>query len=121
MEILIGLNAAALFPTVENSEQDVVGNLRLLSTMFETGWLMDGQHPELVPSRMRMLSQAPHSRINAVEKDRRKTMKITNHATSTKDDEMGEQQLWRSSAGTSGKICSDEAGCQARRTAGNCS
>ena len=34
VDMLIGLHAAALFLIMENSEQDVVGNLRLLSTKF---------------------------------------------------------------------------------------
>ena len=85
VDMLIGLHAAALFPTVKNPEQDVIGNLRLLSTRFGTGWLVDGQHPEVAPSGIRMSSEALQSRINAVEK-------------------MGEQQPRRSGADNSDKI-----------------
>ena len=109
VDMLIGLHAAALFPTMENSEQDVAGNLRLLSTKFETGWLADGQHPEVVPTWMRTTSQALHSKIDAVEKARCKISKITNHVTNTEDEEIGEQQPRRCSAGTGGKICADGA------------
>ena len=93
VDMLIGLHAAALFPTMENPEQDVLGNLRLLSTKFRTGWLVDGQHPEVVPSRMRITLQACHSRVNAVEKARCKIMKNTIHEMSVKDEEMKDPDI----------------------------
>ena len=95
VDMLIRLHASALFPTMNNPEQDVIGNLRLLSSKFRTGWLVDGQHSEIVPSRMRMPSQALHSR-NAAEKSCRKTSKTMKHATHAKDEDMGEQQSQRS-------------------------
>ena len=54
----------------EAGDTHVIGNLHLHSTKFGTGWLVDGLHPEVVPSGMRMSSQALQSRIDAVEKMR---------------------------------------------------
>ena len=109
VDMLIGLHVASLFPIVENPKMDVVGDLRLLSKKFGTGWLVDGQHRVVAPSRMRLTSQALHCRIDAVEKALCRITKITNHMTRTKDEEMGEHQPRRCSACTSGKNCSDGA------------
>ena len=102
VDMLIGLHAAALFPTMNNPKHNIVGNLRLLSTKFGTGLLVDGQHPGIVRSRMRILSQALHFR-NTAEKGCLKNSKIMNHVTVTKDEEMGKQQSRRSS----NRNCSD--------------
>ena len=56
VDMLIGLHVSSLFPIVENPKKDVVGDLRLLSTKFGTGWLVDGQHPVVAPPRMRLTS-----------------------------------------------------------------
>ena len=93
VDMLIGLHAAALFPTVENSEQDAVGNLRLLSTKFGTGWVVDGQHPEVVPSRMRMTLQVLHSRIDTVGKARWEITRNTNHVMSARARRWGSASL----------------------------
>ena len=113
VDMLIGLHTASLFPIVENPKKDVVGDLHLLSTKFGAGWLVDGQHPVVASLRMRLMSL--HCRIEAVEKARCRIQKITNNVTRTKDsnvmecEEMGEHQLWRSSACTGGKNGSDGA------------
>ena len=84
VDMLIGLHAAALFPTMEDSEQDVAGNLRLLSTKFGTGWLMDGQYLVVGPSRT---LRALHFKIGTTKKARRKTRRSTDHAMSVRDKE----------------------------------
>ena len=100
MDMLIGLHAAALFPTVENSEQDVVSNLCLLSTKFGTGWLVDGQYPVVGPSRT---SQALHSKIGTMKKARCKTRRTTDHVMSVRDKEIGERRPRQCGAGTDNK------------------
>ena len=103
VNMLIGLHAVSLFPIVKNPKKDVIGDLRLLSTKFRTGWLVDGQHPVVAPLRMRLTSQALHCRINAVEQARCRVTKITNSVTRTKDfnfmecDEICVHQPWRCS------------------------
>ena len=34
-------------PWLGRSDRDIQGNLRLMSSMFGTGFLLDGQHPEI--------------------------------------------------------------------------
>ena len=115
VDMQIGPHAAALFPTVNNSEQDVVGNPRLLSAEFGTGWLADGQHPEVVPTRMRMKSHVIHSRTEAAEKVRYQIMKSTNHKSSAKDKELRDPDIkepamdWTSSNEAQTSANSDES------------
>ena len=85
VDMLIGIHAATLFPIMKNSEKDIVGDLRLLNTTFGTGWLVDGRHPEVVPTRTRMRSHDVHSRIDVEETARRTSMMSMNHERSAKD------------------------------------
>ena len=58
--MLIGIQYAGLFPWVNKRERDVVGNLRLLTSKFGTGRVLDGQHP-LIKGRSMLQSPDSHS------------------------------------------------------------
>ena len=45
VDLLIGIQAVAIFPTVK----DMRGNLRLLRSEFGSGLLLDGAHPKVKP------------------------------------------------------------------------
>ena len=46
VDILVGINFASLHPTVPDRSY-VNGDLRLLKSMFGSGWVLDGRHSEL--------------------------------------------------------------------------
>ena len=46
VDLLIGIQSAGIFPTVRAAR----GNLRLLSSQFGSGLLLDGAHPEVKPA-----------------------------------------------------------------------
>ena len=46
MDLLIGIQSAAIFPTVRATR----GNLRLLHSQFGSGLLLDGAHPKVKPA-----------------------------------------------------------------------
>ena len=47
IHLLIGIQEAAIFPFVANRRKHVDGNLRLLTSIFGSGWLLDGSHPSI--------------------------------------------------------------------------
>ena len=53
VDMLIGINYAGLFPVVADSNAHREGNLRLLTSKFGTGMLLDGTHQTLRPGVMR--------------------------------------------------------------------
>ena len=52
VDFLIGINYAAHFSVVADDDAHFEGNLRLLTSKFGTGWLLDGTHPSLKPGAM---------------------------------------------------------------------
>ena len=52
MDMLIGVNYAGLLPVVAESDAHREDNLRLLTSMFGTGMLLNGTHPTLRPGVM---------------------------------------------------------------------
>ena len=48
VDLLLGIQQAELHPVLDKSEH-VVGSLRLMSSKFGTGYLLDGIHPALAP------------------------------------------------------------------------
>ena len=49
VDLLLGVQQAGLFPVVADLVRHRVGNMRLLTSDFGTGMLLDGVHPELQP------------------------------------------------------------------------
>ena len=47
VDLLIGIQHAGMFPTLGSNKDNVSGNLRLLTSKFGTGHLLDGEHPSL--------------------------------------------------------------------------
>ena len=47
VDLLIGIQDARLHPYLANPAEHCKGNLRLLTSMFGTGYLIDGSHPEI--------------------------------------------------------------------------
>ena len=47
VDLLIGIQDARLHPYLANPAEHCKGNLRLLTSMFGTGYLLDGSHPEI--------------------------------------------------------------------------
>ena len=56
VDLLCGINQAALHST---SGENPVGNLRLLKSRFGSGWLLDGSHPKIKSSAIK-LNKAVH-------------------------------------------------------------
>ena len=52
VDLLIGVQNAGLFPGVVELERHRVGNIRLPSSVFGTGMLLDGVHPVFGPSAL---------------------------------------------------------------------
>ena len=113
IDVLIGIQYAGLFPTLERSDRDVKGNLRLMSSKFGTGRLLDGQHPEI---KGRLMVKSPDS--NAVSRSQVtvikgvKIPKVANRVMKEsfafgECEEMGVQQQRRCGACTSCQKCSE--------------
>ena len=47
VDLLLGIQDADLHPILTNPKKHRVGKLRLLSSRFGTGYLLDGTHPEI--------------------------------------------------------------------------
>ena len=56
VDILIGIHEAALFPT----DKDVRGNLRLMSSQFGSGLVLEGSHPRIKAGKMKMNPEVMH-------------------------------------------------------------
>ena len=54
VDLLIGIKAASIFPTVERTE----GNLRLFPLQFWMGWLINGTNPKVMRHGARLLNEA---------------------------------------------------------------
>ena len=113
IDVLIGIQYAGLFPWVDKRERDVEGNLRLLSSKFGTGRVLDGQHP-LIKGRSMLQSPDSHSisrgEVTIIEgvKDPKVTNRVMKESFSFPEcEEMGVQQQRRCGACTSCKRCSE--------------
>ena len=60
IDVLIGIHHAGLFPWCADHERDVKGNLRLLTSKFGTGKVLDGQH-ELIKGKPMLQSPLSHA------------------------------------------------------------
>ena len=58
VDLLLGVHNAGLMPVVVELERHRVGNLRILTSIFGTGMLLDGVHPALSPSAMHQTKEA---------------------------------------------------------------
>ena len=47
MDLLIGTNDVRLHPYLANPNKHLKGNLQLMTSMFGTGVLIDGSHPDV--------------------------------------------------------------------------
>ena len=63
VDLLIGIQDARLHPYLANPAEHCKGNLRLLTSMFGTGFLLDGSHPEIKV-------EPPHFSPGATERTR---------------------------------------------------
>ena len=113
IDVLIGIQYAGLFPWVDKRDRDVEGNLRLMSSKFGTGRLLDGQHPAI---KGRSMLQSPDSHaIRGCEFSTIKGVKLPFVAnrvmketfTFGECEEMGVQQQRRCGACTSCLKCSE--------------
>ena len=114
IDVLIGIQYAGLFPRLGRSDRDVQGNLRLMSSMFGTGFLLDGQHPEI---KGRVMVQSPDSHavsrcevsiIKGLEVNPRVANRVMKESfTFGECEEMGVQQQRRCGACTSCQRCSE--------------
>ena len=59
VDILVGINYASLHPTVPGRSY-INGDLRLLKSMFGTGWVLDGRHTELKVGNRSMMNSLVH-------------------------------------------------------------
>ena len=60
VDFLIGINCVSLFPVFAGDDEHRECNLRLLTSKFGTGWLLDGTQPSLKPGAM-MTSGRAHA------------------------------------------------------------
>jgi hypothetical protein len=58
VDLLIGIQYAALHPWVADRDQHMSGQLRLLTSKFRTGYLLDGYHPSLSITSVSINDQA---------------------------------------------------------------
>ena len=52
VHLLIGIHQASIFPQVEDKNKHIRGNLRMLKSIFGTGKLLDGSHPDIKIGQM---------------------------------------------------------------------
>ena len=58
IHLLVGIQYAGMFPWVNDHKKDKCGNLRLLSSNFGSGFLLDGSHPDIKGLPMMMSPEA---------------------------------------------------------------
>ena len=61
--LLIGIHQAGIFPYVADRDKHIDGNLRLLTSIFGTGSLLDGSHPSIDACQV-MQSKESYDRSN---------------------------------------------------------
>ena len=59
VDLLVGMHMAGIFPYLANREQHLKGNLRLMTSIFGSGWLLDGDHAEI---RANVVLESPEAR-----------------------------------------------------------
>merc|ERR1719397_1205985 len=52
VDLLMGLKMAGIFPYLANREEHVINNLRLMTSIFGTGFLLDGNYTGISPNVM---------------------------------------------------------------------
>ena len=59
VDLLVGIHMAGIFPYLANREEHLKGNLRLMTSIFGTGFLLDGDHAEISAN---VMMESPEAR-----------------------------------------------------------
>ena len=59
VDLLVGIHMAGIFPSLANREKHLKGNLRLMTSIFGTGWVLDGDHAEI---KANVMLESPEAR-----------------------------------------------------------
>ena len=112
IDLLIGIQHAGLFPRCADQDRDVSGNLRLLTSRFGTGKVLDGQH-DLIKGRPMLQSRESHalsrSEISVVKTTvpRKVSHRVARVFTFAECEEMGVGQPRRCGACATCQKCSE--------------
>ena len=114
IDILIGIQYAGMHPAPQCADTDVRGDLRLLTSRFGTGRLLDGQHPDISVNVMMKNPQA-HAlgKRDAFKPVTSRTIKESNRINKVKGftfpecEEMGTSQPRRCGSCTNCQKCSE--------------
>ena len=81
VDLLVGIHMAGIFPYLASREEHLRGNLRLMTSIFGTGWVLDGDHAEIsanvVLESPEALELTRRGAVNQVKWSNRVAAKVT--------------------------------------------